>query len=114
MWPCGLTDYCLQPTSDLEQILALNLCMEEITTSRPTPAESSTAEASKFHWIYAQVMEIVTRLTAKLHWGKSPAGERNRPGPCSVGSGWVSGHRDIVKPGAVDREQREQEEGAGG
>lgn len=114
MWPCGLTAYYLQHISGSEQMPALKLCMEEVAISRPTPAESSTAEASKFLQSYAQVMKIVTRLTAKVHWGKSPAGERNHPGPCSVGSGWVSGHRDIIKPGAVEREQREQEEGARG
>lgn len=76
--------------------------------------ESSTTEVSEFHQTSAQVTTTVTRLTAKVHRGKSPAGHRNHPGPGSVGLWGVSGHRASVKPGVMDREQREQKQGAGG
>lgn len=76
----------------------------------PLNTKSSTTEVAEFHQICAQVMKILTRLPAKVHWGKSPGGHRNHPGPCSVGSWGVWGRR--ARSQAWSRGQRA--EGAGG
>lgn len=67
----------LQPTPGSEQMLALKLHMENSASSRPFTAQSPPQQR------FPKFTRPILRQWAKVHRGKSPASQRNHPGPGS-------------------------------